>query len=63
MYPQCAIVFTGDVNHMTVIRWAGLKAEYNNQFSDLRYGYGYMRAPWSMNPSPYISRFAKDSSR
>ena len=43
-------------------RWAGLQAEFNDRFSDLRYGYGYMRAPWSMNPSPYISRFAKDSS-
>ncbi len=38
-------------------RWAYLKAEMNTAFPDLNYGYGYMRAPWSMNPSPYISRF------
>lgn len=37
--------------------FAGLKAEFNTQYPDLKYGYGYMRAPWSMNPSPYISRF------
>ena len=46
----------------TVCRWAGLQAESNDKFSELRYGYGYMRAPWSMNPSPFVSRFAKDSS-
>jgi len=33
----------------------------NTVFEDLKYGYGYMRAPWSMNPSPYISRFVKDT--
>eukprot|EP01034_Spumella_vulgaris_P037635 gene37635-46430_t len=38
-------------------RWAMHKAEMNTVFEDMKYGYGYMRAPWSMNPSPYISRF------
>lgn len=37
--------------------WANLKADFNTEFPDLKAGYGYMRAPWSMNPSPYISRF------
>lgn len=40
-------------------RWKDLKAEMNVQFDDLRFGYGYMRAPWSMNPSPFISRYTK----
>mmetsp|Transcript_30896 Transcript_30896/g.42467 ORF Transcript_30896/g.42467 Transcript_30896/m.42467 type:complete len:748 (-) Transcript_30896:235-2478(-) len=38
-------------------RWANLKADFNTEFPDLKAAYGYMRAPWSMNPSPYISRF------
>eukprot|EP00595_Chromulina_sp_UTEXLB2642_P002475 CAMPEP_0196764134 /NCGR_PEP_ID=MMETSP1095-20130614/5414_1 /TAXON_ID=96789 ORGANISM="Chromulina nebulosa, Strain UTEXLB2642" /NCGR_SAMPLE_ID=MMETSP1095 /ASSEMBLY_ACC=CAM_ASM_000446 /LENGTH=537 /DNA_ID=CAMNT_0042118849 /DNA_START=559 /DNA_END=2172 /DNA_ORIENTATION=- len=38
-------------------RWAKLLAPKNTQYSDLNYGYGYLRAPWSMNPSPYLSRF------
>eukprot|EP01035_Chromulina_nebulosa_P026426 gene26426-34592_t len=25
-----------------------------------KYGYGYMRAPWNLNPSPFVSRFAFD---
>jgi len=41
-------------------RWAYLKADMNSDYEDLRYGYGYMRAPWNMNPSPYVSRFAYD---
>ena len=31
-------------------KWAGLPAEFNTKYEDLKYGYGYMRAPWSMNP-------------
>jgi hypothetical protein len=27
-------------------RWAGLKADMNDMYPELRYGYGYMRAPW-----------------
>lgn len=42
-------------------RWKGLKAEFNDKFESLRFGYGYMRAPWSMNPSPYISRYTKST--
>ena len=59
----CLYVFIYVRTYIHTCRWAGLKAEFNDKFSDLKYGYGYMRAPWSMNPSPYISRFAKDSSR
>lgn len=39
-------------------RWAYAKAEFNpEKFADLEAGYGYMRSPWNMNPSPYITRF------
>jgi len=41
-------------------RWAFLKAEKNKDFEELKTGYGYMRAPWNMNPSPYVSRFSMD---
>ena len=38
-------------------RWANLKSEKNIWYSTMRNGYGYLRAPWNMNPSPYITRF------
>ena len=38
-------------------RWAFTKTEDNTKYSDLNYAYGYIRAPWNMNPSPYLSRF------
>ena len=38
-------------------RWADLKSELNTQFPALNYGYGYMRAPWNMNPSTKLTRF------
>ena len=41
-------------------RWAYLAADKNSAYSDLVAAYGYMRAPWNMNPSPYISRFTMD---
>jgi len=41
-------------------RWAYLLADMNEDYDDLRAGYGYMRAPWNMNPSPYVSRFTYD---
>jgi len=41
-------------------RWKDLKVEYNTFYPDLNAGYGYLRAPWNMNPSPYISRFGFD---
>jgi hypothetical protein len=41
-------------------RWKDLKAEENTEFPSLKAGFGYMRAPWSMNPSPYVSRYAFD---
>eukprot|EP01033_Poteriospumella_lacustris_P003082 gene3082-2258_t len=39
-------------------RWADLKVEQNIWYDDLRYSYGYLRAPWNLNPSPYITRYA-----
>jgi len=39
-------------------RWAGANADVNNMYPDLGNGFGYMRGPWNMNPSPYISRFS-----
>ena len=41
-------------------RWAYLKSPTNDEYPDLLAGFGYMRAPWNMNPSPYLSRFAYD---
>jgi hypothetical protein len=38
-------------------RWADAKTGVNTKFPSLSFAYGYMRAPWSMNPSPYITRF------
>ena len=38
-------------------RWAFIKADQNDRYDDLKFGYGYLRAPWNMNPSPYLSRF------
>lgn len=38
-------------------RWAGATTGVNEKFPDLRSAYGNMRAPWSMNPSKYITRF------
>ena len=43
-------------------RWAYAKAEFNPaKFPDLYGGYGYMRSPWNMNPSPYVTRFTGTS--
>jgi hypothetical protein len=42
-------------------RWANLPADRNSMFPDLNYAYGYLRAPWSMNPSPYLSRFTSNN--
>jgi hypothetical protein len=41
-------------------RWAGLKADMNELYPELKFAYGYMRAPWNMNPSPYVTRFTSD---
>ena len=38
-------------------RWALLKADTNPLLAELKSGHGYTRAPWNMNPSPYVSRF------
>lgn len=43
-------------------RWAYTLAEFNpDKFSKLEAGYGYMRSPWNMNPSKYLSRFSGTS--
>jgi hypothetical protein len=39
-------------------RWVDLKTEMNTDYESLKAAYGYLRAPWSLNPSPYITRFA-----
>ena len=39
-------------------RWKDLKAELNTRYPDLSNGFGYMRGPWNMNPSPYVTRFS-----
>ena len=42
-------------------RWAFIKADKNDKYDELQYGYGYLRAPWNMNPSPYLSRFTSSN--
>ena len=40
-------------------RWAYITAHKNpDKFAALEAGYGYMRSPWNMNPSKYITRFS-----
>ena len=42
-------------------RWKDLKTDYNYKyahFDQISSNYGYLRAPWNANPSPYISRFS-----
>ena len=36
--------------------WKNYRSDYNT-FPDMEYAYGYLRAPWNLNPSPYVSRF------
>jgi len=38
-------------------RWENLEVDMNTDFDDLYYAYGYMRSPWNVNPSKYISRY------
>lgn len=38
-------------------RWKNLKVD-KNKYSDLGNAFGYMRGPWNMNPSPYLTRFS-----
>ena len=39
-------------------RWAYLTIDkMQSTITYLKSGYGYMRAPWNMNPSPYVSRY------
>jgi len=41
-------------------RWAKLTALKNTyeDFKDLGNAFGYLRGPWNLNPSPYVTRFA-----
>ena len=41
-------------------RWAKLEALKNTytDFQDIGSPFGYLRGPWNLNPSPYVSRFA-----
>ncbi len=39
-------------------RWKEILAEDNSRFPELGNGFGYMRGPWNMNPSPYVTRFS-----
>ena len=38
-------------------RWANIMVDVNTLYPELLNGYGYYRAPWIMNPSPYIVRY------
>ena len=40
-------------------RWAFTKSEVYTDIDSN--AFGYLRGPWNMNPSPYISRFATNS--
>ena len=40
-------------------RWVNQTTEYNTFYPEMRQGYGYLRGPWNMNPSPYLVRFPK----
>lgn len=41
-------------------RWAQLRTAFDHEMPNKKFGYGYMRAPWNLNPSPFVSRFAFD---
>jgi hypothetical protein len=38
-------------------RWMNMVADLNTKYTELDYAYGYMRAPWNMNPSKYVTRY------
>jgi len=38
-------------------RWNNVTAEMNTHYPELSSGYGYLRSPWNLNPSPYVSRY------
>jgi len=39
-------------------RWAKIEAEPSTMYPDIGNGFSYMRGPWNMNPSPYVTRFS-----
>jgi len=43
-------------------RWQLAKTDVNVKFDDIPNAYNLMRAPWNMNPTPYISRYATKES-
>ncbi len=38
-------------------RWKNFRADMNEKYPDLYSAYGYMRAPWNLNPANKITRF------
>ena len=43
-------------------RWKLAKTDVNVKFNDIPNSYNLMRAPWNMNPSPYVSRYTTTES-
>jgi len=41
-------------------RWANIEADSNTRFEDIPSAFGYMRGPWNMNPSTYITRYGSE---
>jgi len=50
-----------DKHHITDGRWAYQKISmFNSSDPDAHHSpYGYMRAPWNLNPSPFVTRYHK----
>ena len=44
-------------------RWKQQPADINSRYAFPGNSFGYMRAPWNLNPSPYISRFSISTSQ
>ena len=38
-------------------RWTDVMSDENTKYDELYSAYGYMRAPWNINPSKYITRY------
>lgn len=61
----CGFTYKNDLLSAGTIqngRWKNAKTDVNTRFSSIINGYGLLRSPWNMNPSPYISRFASSES-
>lgn len=42
-------------------RWKGILVDKNTKYPDLKNSYGTVRGLWTLNPSPYVSRFVSHS--